>query len=75
MYRRISRLGYQALVTTVGGLIVAIPALGAFAILRNRGDQLIAEVAYVAQHAFTPMKRRRAPAAPPVPPTPPPAPS
>jgi biopolymer transport protein ExbB len=66
---------YQALVTTVGGLIVAIPALGAFAILRNRGDQLIAEVAYVAQHAFTPMKRRRAPAAPPMPPTPPPAPS
>ena len=66
---------YQALVTTVGGLIVAIPALGAFAILRNRSDQLIAEVAYVAQHAFAPMKRRRAPAAPPVPPTPPPAPS
>jgi biopolymer transport protein ExbB len=66
---------YQALVTTVGGLIVAIPALGAFAILRNRGDQLIAEVAYVAQHAFAPMKRRRGPAAPPMPPTPPPAPS
>ena len=27
---------YQALVTTVGGLIVAIPAIGAFAVFRNR---------------------------------------
>lgn len=51
---------YQALVTTVGGLIVAIPALGAFAIFRNRVDQLVAEAAYVAQHVFAPLKRRRA---------------
>ncbi len=50
---------YQALVTTVGGLIVAIPCLGTFAILRNRVDQLVAEAAYVAQHAFAPLKRRR----------------
>jgi biopolymer transport protein ExbB len=50
---------YQALVTTVGGLIVAIPSLGAFAIFRNRVDQLVAEAAYVAQHVFTPLKRRR----------------
>lgn len=50
---------YQALVTTVGGLVVAIPSLGAFAILRNRVDQLVAEAAYVAQHVFTPLKRRR----------------
>jgi biopolymer transport protein ExbB len=50
---------YQALVTTVGGLIVAIPSLGAFAILRSRVDQLIAEAAYLAQHVFTPLKRRR----------------
>ncbi|MBP87232.1 MAG: peptide transporter TolQ [Planctomycetaceae bacterium] len=50
---------YQALVTTVGGLIVAIPALGAFAIFRNRVDQLVAEAAYIAQHAFMPLKRRR----------------
>jgi len=49
---------YQALVTTVAGLIVAIPSLGAFAIFRNRIDQLIAEVAYAAQHAFAPIKRR-----------------
>ena len=50
---------YQALVTTVGGLLVAIPALGAFAILRNRVDQLVAEAAYTAQHTFTPLKRAR----------------
>ncbi|MCB9921917.1 MAG: MotA/TolQ/ExbB proton channel family protein [Planctomycetaceae bacterium] len=66
---------YQALVTTVGGLIVAIPCLGAFAIFRNRVDQLVAEAAYVALHAFAPLKRRRSPksqpsaAAPPPPPT------
>lgn len=66
---------YQALVTTWFGLFVAIPTLGAFAFFRNRCDQLIAEVAFIAQHVFTPMKRRRTPAAPPVPPTPPPAPS
>lgn len=65
---------YLALVTTVEGLIVAIPALGAFAVFRNRVDQLVAEVAYVAQHAFTPLKRRRA-AWPPGGPTPPPPPS
>ena len=49
---------YQALVTTVGGLIVAIPALGAFAVFRNRVDQLVAEAAYMALHIFTPLKRR-----------------
>jgi len=63
---------YQALVTTVGGLLVAIPSLGAFAVFRNRVDQLVAEAAYVAQHTFTPLKRRRAPSpgksAPPPPP-------
>jgi biopolymer transport protein ExbB len=49
---------YQALVTTVGGLIVAIPSLGAFAIFRNRVDQLVAEAAYMALHAVSPLKRR-----------------
>ena len=52
---------YQALVTTVGGLLVAIPSLGAFAIFRNRVDQFVAEAAYMAQHAFAPLKRRRTP--------------
>ena len=58
---------YQALVTTVGGLVIAIPCLGAFAIFRNRVDQLVAEAAYVALHAFAPLKRRRS--AKPQPPT------
>jgi biopolymer transport protein ExbB len=49
---------YSALVTTVGGLVVAIPSLAAFAIFRNRIDQLIAEIAFVAQHVFTPVRRR-----------------
>lgn len=49
---------YQALVTTVGGLIVAIPSLGAFAIFRNRVDQFVAEAAYMAQHVFTPLRRK-----------------
>ena len=50
---------YQALVTTVGGLLVAIPSLGVFAIFRNRVDQFVAEAAYLAQHAFAPLKRRQ----------------
>ena len=45
---------YQALITTIAGLIIAIPALGAFAIFRNRVDQLVAEGAYLAQHVFRP---------------------
>ena len=49
---------YQALVTTVGGLIVAIPSLGAFAIFRNRVDHLVAEASYVVQHTIAPVKRR-----------------
>ncbi len=49
---------YEALVTTVAGLVIAIPALGAFAIFRNRVDELVAEAAYLAQHALGPLKRR-----------------
>lgn len=66
---------YQALVTTVAGLIIAIPALGAFAVFRNRVDQLAAEAAYAAQHAILPVKRalvpRRTAGAAPAPPAPP----
>lgn len=51
---------YLALVTTVEGLIVAIPALAAFAVFRNRIDQFAAEAAYMTQHALAPLKRRRA---------------
>lgn len=56
---------YHALVSTVGGLIIAIPSLAAFAVFRNRVDQLVAETAYTAQHILLPVKRalstRRAP--------------
>lgn len=50
---------YLALVTTVEGLVVAIPSLAAFSVFRNRVDQLMAETAYAAQHAVTPLKRLR----------------
>lgn len=66
---------YQALVTTVGGLLIAIPALGAFAILRNRVDQLVAEVAYEALHVLRPLKRRGAGGSPAVASAPVPTPS
>ncbi len=50
---------YQALVTTVFGLIVAIPSIGAFAVFRNRIDQLVAETGYTVQHIFAPLRRRK----------------
>lgn len=50
---------YQALVTTVAGLLIAIPSLAAFAVFRNRVDQFVAEVAYAAQHVMRPVKRMR----------------
>ncbi len=51
---------YQALVTTVCGLVVAIPSLAIYAVCRNRVDSLIAEAAYQSQHALAPIKRRPA---------------
>ncbi len=64
---------YSALATTVAGLVVAIPSLGIFAVLRNRIDQLVAEIAYLAQQVFAPVRRRGVKVAPrPVPPNPPP---
>ncbi len=48
---------YLALVTTVQGLIVAIPSLGAFAVFRNRVDYLVAEAASATQRALAPIKR------------------
>ncbi len=65
---------YQALVTTVGGLLVAIPALAAYAVFRNRIDHLIAETVYAAAAAMRPIKRggrRKSHAPPPATPTPP----
>jgi len=64
---------YLALVTTVEGLIVAIPSLGAFAVFRNRIDHLVAEVVYSAQHVTAPLKRLRLRQ--PLPTAPPPRPS
>jgi biopolymer transport protein ExbB len=49
---------YQALVTTVAGLMIAIPALGTFALLRSRLDQLVAEASYAALHALGPLKQQ-----------------
>ena len=49
---------YQALVTTVGGLVVAIPSLAIYAVCRNRVDSMIAEIAYQSQVALAPIKRR-----------------
>lgn len=48
---------YQALVTTVGGLTVAIPSLAAFAVFRNRVEGLVAETAHQATLATRPLKR------------------
>lgn len=48
---------YQALVTTVGGLLIAIPSLGAFTILRNRVDAIAAEAVVEAEAATRPLKR------------------
>src|SRR5439155_6392150 len=62
---------YQALVTTVVGLIIAIPSLGAFALFRSRVDQLVAEAAYAALHALSPLKQRASGESSPAPPPPP----
>lgn len=61
---------YLALVTTVEGLIVAIPALALYAYFRNRTDEVTAEAASAAQHTLLPLKRRRSAAKPPAAPLP-----
>jgi biopolymer transport protein ExbB len=47
---------FKALVTTVMGLIVAIPSLYAFAMFRNRIDSIFAEVMTVAERLVSPFK-------------------
>lgn len=49
---------YSALVTTVCGLVIAIPSLGAFAVFRNKIDEIISDTAYSAQHVFSSVRRR-----------------
>ena len=48
---------YKALVTTLMGLGVAVPALAAFAIFRNRIDELVAEASLTAESVFADYKR------------------
>lgn len=48
---------YRALITTLLGLGVAVPSLSAFAIFRNRIDELAAEGTLLAEHAFADYRR------------------
>lgn len=48
---------YKALVTTLFGLIVAIPAISAFGFFRNRIDELVAQTALTAEQVFAEYKR------------------
>lgn len=51
---------YKALVTTLFGLIVAIPAIAAFAFFRNRVDELVAQSSLMAEHVLADHKRQAA---------------
>jgi len=51
---------YKALVTTLQGLCVAIPALAIYALLRNRVDELVAQTSLMAEHVFSGFKRLKA---------------
>ena len=48
---------YRAMVTTLMGLTVAVPALASFAIFRNRIDGLVAETCLEAERVFVDYKR------------------
>lgn len=48
---------YRALITTLLGLTVAVPSLAAFAIFRNRIDELSAESTLLAEHVFADHRR------------------
>lgn len=49
----------QALVTTLLGLTVAVPALAAFALFRNRIDEYVAETSLLAEHVLQSYKRSK----------------
>ena len=49
---------YKALVTTLLGLGVAVPAVAGFALLRSRVDELVAEATLLAGHVFQSLKQR-----------------
>jgi len=48
---------YHALVTTLQGLSVAIPAIAAYAFFRNRVDELVAQTSLMAEHVFAAHRR------------------
>ena len=50
---------YLALMTTIEGLIVAIPSVAAYAIFKHRADQLVSETALMAEYGFAGYKRER----------------
>lgn len=52
---------YFALVTTVAGLLVAIPSLVAHSLLNSRLDKLISEMTECAELALSPLKRYNSP--------------
>ncbi|NNJ26699.1 hypothetical protein LzC2_27900 [Planctomycetes bacterium LzC2] len=52
---------FRALVTTLLGLGVAVPAVASFALLRNRIDELVAEAAGTAEHIFSTLRRQTPP--------------
>ncbi len=54
---------FKALMTTVMGLMVAIPAYFAFGIFRNRVDSLVADATVVAEELMDPVKAETMPAA------------
>ncbi len=51
---------YRALVTTMMGLTVAVPAFFFFAIFRNRIDELVAEASLTAESVFSDYRREEA---------------
>lgn len=51
---------YKALVTTLQGLIVAIPSLALYAYFRNRVDEMVARSALMAEHIFADYRRTAA---------------
>ena len=55
--RRLASGIFEALMTTVMGLIVAIPALYAFGLFRNRVDSVAATVAATAEDLVEPLKK------------------
>lgn len=53
---------YKALVTTLLGLTVAIPALAIYSYFRNRVEELMAETALIAEFTFSGYKHSKGPA-------------